>query len=217
MILRLFDIYDPYRYYFRLRLNWLLLFFLYLTIFSLYWVLINNLIFIFIEFVMFLFKDFKLFFDSLKLIKGRLIFFISIFLYILILNIMGLMPYYFSVTSHIVFSFFLRFPFWLRFFFFRWWGFTNKTFAHLIPMGTPVFLIPLIVLIETIRNLIRSGSLAVRLVSNIISGHLLISLLGDCGVSILVLHFILFIFEFFVCFIQSYVFSALLTLYSREV
>jgi F-type H+-transporting ATPase subunit a len=90
-------------------------------------------------------------------------------------------------------------------------------FAHLIPVGTPVVLISFIVLIETVRNFIRPWSLSIRLMANIISGHLLISLLGDCGFFLIFLQIGLFIFEFFVCFIQGYVFSALLTIYSREV
>jgi len=51
--------------------------------------------------------------------------------------------------------------------------------AHLVPMGTPSVLIPLIVIIEITRNLIRPIALAVRLTANLIAGHLLIALLGN--------------------------------------
>ncbi|WP_431834057.1 F0F1 ATP synthase subunit A, partial [Escherichia coli] len=54
-------------------------------------------------------------------------------------------------------------------------------FAHLVPQGTPPVLIPFIVCIETIRNIIRPGTLAVRLAANIIAGHLLLTLLGNTG------------------------------------
>ncbi|WP_369011417.1 F0F1 ATP synthase subunit A [Pseudophaeobacter profundi] len=56
---------------------------------------------------------------------------------------------------------------------------TNHIFTHLLPVGTPPILIPFIVIIESIRNIIRPRSLAVRLRANIIAGHLLIRLLGN--------------------------------------
>lgn len=98
-------------------------------------------------------------------------------------------------------------------------------FAHLVPQGTPAALIPFIVLIETIRNVIRPGTLAVRLAANIIAGHLLLTLLGNTGpslsTSILVLliiaQILLLILESAVAIIQSYVFAVLRTLYAREV
>jgi F-type H+-transporting ATPase subunit a len=98
-------------------------------------------------------------------------------------------------------------------------------FAHLVPQGTPAVLIPFIVCIETIRNVIRPGTLAVRLAANIIAGHLLITLLGNTGpsLSLTILSFLiigqiaLLVLESAVAIIQSYVFAVLSTLYSSEV
>jgi F-type H+-transporting ATPase subunit a len=98
-------------------------------------------------------------------------------------------------------------------------------FAHLVPQGTPSVLMPFIVLIETIRNIIRPGTLAVRLSANIIAGHLLLTLLGNTGnsissfiISILILtQLLLLSLESAVAIIQSYVFTILRTLYSREI
>jgi F-type H+-transporting ATPase subunit a len=106
-----------------------------------------------------------------------------------------------------------------------WINHTQHIFAHLVPQGTPPVLIPFIVCIETIRNLIRPGTLAVRLAANIIAGHLLITLLGNTGSSIsyyilsilLIVQIALLILESAVSIIQSYVFAVLRTLYSREV
>jgi F-type H+-transporting ATPase subunit a len=81
------------------------------------------------------------------------------------------------------------------------------------------------VCIETIRNIIRPGTLAVRLTANIIAGHLLITLIGNTGPSLSILfasflvisQIALLILESAVAIIQSYVFAVLRTLYSSEV
>ena len=81
------------------------------------------------------------------------------------------------------------------------------------------------VLIETVRNVIRPGTLAIRLAANIIAGHLLLTLLGNTGPSIgkalipvlIVSQILLLVLESAVAVIQSYVFAALRTLYAREV
>jgi len=86
-------------------------------------------------------------------------------------------------------------------------------------------LIPYIVIIETISNIIRPGTLAVCLTANIIAGHLLLTLLGKNGASIrhtlltvlITAQILLLILEAAVAIIQSYVFANLRTLYSREV
>lgn len=97
--------------------------------------------------------------------------------------------------------------------------------AHLVPLGTPAVLMPFIVLIETVRNIIRPGTLAVRLAANIIAGHLLLVLLGNQGPTntggvvaiLLVVQMALLTLEAAVAVIQSYVFAVLASLYSREV
>ena len=97
--------------------------------------------------------------------------------------------------------------------------------AHLVPLGTPPVLIPFMVLIETVSNVIRPGTLAVRLAANMIAGHLLLVLLGNQGPTLsssllrilLVTQILLLTLESAVAIIQSYVFAVLATLYSREV
>ena len=94
-----------------------------------------------------------------------------------------------------------------------------------MPLGTPGALIPFMVLIETTRNIIRPGTLAVRLAANMIAGHLLLVLLGNQGPSmsssilsfLLITQILLLTLERAVAVIQSYVFAVLATLYSREV
>merc|ERR1712156_562653 len=57
----------------------------------------------------------------------------------------------------------------------------NNLLAHLVPTGTPAFLIPIIVIIETVRNIIRPMTLSIRSAANIVAGHLLLTLLGSQG------------------------------------
>lgn len=97
-------------------------------------------------------------------------------------------------------------------------------FSHLIPQGTPGPLIPFMVYIELISNIIRPGTLAIRLSANMIAGHLLLTLLGNTGVSLsllilnvlIITQILLLTLETAVAFIQSYVFAILITLYSTE-
>nr|UFK32222.1 ATP synthase F0 subunit 6 [Aguriahana sp. 1 BY-2021a] len=154
--------------------------------------------------------------------KGTNLMMISLFMLIMYINLMGLMPYVFTSSAHLTFSLTMALPMWMSFMMFGWLNKTNNMFCHLVPTGTPGILMPFMVMIETVSNIIRPGSLAVRLTANMIAGHLLMSLLGsNTSAMILILTFIIFmmlmIFELAVAMIQSYVFMTLMTLYSSEI
>jgi len=157
--------------------------------------------------------------------KGNSFILTSLFLIILANKFLGLFPYLFTRTRHLVLTLNLALPLWIRFNLFGWIKNTNHIFEHLVPQGTPTILIPFMVIIETIRNLIRPGTLAVRLTANIIAGHLLLTLLGNNGPSIrhtlltvlITAQILLLILDAAVAVIQSYVFAILRNLYSREV
>ena len=93
-----------------------------------------------------------------------------------------------------------------------------------MPRGTPVALMPVIVIIETVRNIIRPGTLSIRLAANIVAGHLLLTLLGSqglnvAGITIFILLFsliLLLCLELAVACIQAYVFTILRSLYLNE-
>ena len=169
-------------------------------------------------------KEFKALLTPYSL--GSTIFFVSLFSLILFNNFLGLLPYVFTRSSHIAITLALSLPLWVTLIVNGWLNHTQHIFAHLVPQGTPSVLIPFIVLIETIRNIIRPGTLAVRLAANIIAGHLLLTLLGNTGPSItssLILSILIFsqilllTLESAVAIIQSYVFAVLRTLYTREI
>nr|QZK21315.1 ATP synthase F0 subunit 6 [Amitermes sp. ANIC 0041]QZK21965.1 ATP synthase F0 subunit 6 [Amitermes sp. QLD_104] len=157
--------------------------------------------------------------------KGNSFILTSLFLMILANNFLGLFPYIFTSTSHLTLTLTLALPLWLTFMLFGWIKNTNHMFEHLVPQGTPTMLMSFMVIIETISNLIRPGTLAVRLTANMIAGHLLLTLLGNTGPSmsytlLIVLisaQILLLILEAAVAVIQSYVFAILSTLYSSEV
>lgn len=147
----------------------------------------------------------------------------SIFLFILMRNVLGLFPYIFTSSSHIIFTIFFAFPLWIRIITFLILNKTNIIISHLVPLGSPIFLRFFIVLIETVRNLIRPITLSVRLMANIIRGHLLIhllssiSLLGETFLVISIpLIIILILLETAVAFIQRFVFAILISLYINE-
>nr|ARH54381.1 ATP synthase F0 subunit 6 [Gastrallus laevigatus] len=157
--------------------------------------------------------------------KGMTLMFISLFIFILTNNFLGLFPYIFTSTSHLTMTLTLALPLWLSFMIFGWFNHTTHMLAHLVPQGTPPILMPFMVCIETISNIIRPGTLAIRLTANMIAGHLLMTLLGNTGnllsltlINLLIITQIaLLVLESAVAIIQSYVFTVLSTLYSSEV
>lgn len=224
MITNLFSIFDPSTNIFNISFNWLRSFIGLLFIPYIYWIIPNRYFIIWNIIFKKLHLEFKTLLGIYK-INGSTFIFISLFIIVIFNNFLGLFPYIFTSTSHLTLTLSLSLPLWLSFIFYGWLNNTQHIFSHIIPQGTPRVLIPFIVLIETISNLIRPGTLAIRLTANIIAGHLLITLLGNTGPNfatylLFILIFIqtlLLILESAVAIIQSYVISILRTLYSREV
>jgi len=222
MIRNLFSIFDPSRS-FGIPLNWLRIFLGLLIVPSLFWVRRNRIVTFFNQITKQIHNEFKILIGPSSL--GETLIFVRILVFIAINNFLGLFPYIFTRTSHLSITLTLSLPLWLRFICYGWINHTKHILAHIVPLGTPAILIPFIVLIETIRNLIRPGTLAVRLTANIIAGHLLLVLLGNQGpgssssilIFLLFTQILLLTLESAVALIQSYVFAVLVTLYSREV
>lgn len=223
MIINLFSSFDPSSN-FNLSINWIRTIIGLLIIPPIFWLIPSRINIIWIKIIFTLHKEFKTLLGNYKS-QGRTLIFISLFSIILFNNFLGLFPYIFTRTSHITITLRLALPLWLSFIIYGWINNTIHILAHLVPQGTPPILIPFIVCIETIRNIIRPGTLAIRLSANIIAGHLLITLLGNTGpiINLLILNILiitqilLLTLETAVSIIQSYVFAVLRTLYSREV
>nr|ARH54641.1 ATP synthase F0 subunit 6 [Schizotus pectinicornis] len=222
MMMNLFSSFDPSSN-FNMSLNWTSTIIGFFIIPTMFWLIPSRLNFIWIKIINVLHKEFKNLLGNK--IKGNTLIFISLFSLILFNNFLGLFPYIFTSTSHMILTLALALPLWLTFMLFGWINNTMHMFCHLIPQGTPPILMPFMVCIETISNIIRPGTLAVRLTANMIAGHLLMTLLGNTGpllniymINILILvQILLLMLESAVSIIQAYVFTVLSTLYSSEV
>nr|QNV11717.1 ATP synthase F0 subunit 6 [Suillia notata] len=224
MMTNLFSVFDPTSNIFSLSLNWMSTFIGILMIPSIYWFMPSRYHIFWNNILLTLHKEFKTLLGPAGH-NGSSFIFITLFSMIVFNNFMGLFPYIFTSTSHLTLTLTLALPLWLCFMIYGWINHTQHMFAHLVPQGTPAVLMPFMVCIETISNIIRPGTLAVRLAANMIAGHLLLTLLGNTGPSLsyaivsllLIAQIALLMLESAVAIIQSYVFAVLSTLYSSEV
>nr|NP_007373.1 ATP synthase F0 subunit 6 [Rhinoceros unicornis]Q96064.1 RecName: Full=ATP synthase subunit a; AltName: Full=F-ATPase protein 6 [Rhinoceros unicornis]UNJ13922.1 ATP synthase F0 subunit 6 [Rhinoceros unicornis]UNJ13935.1 ATP synthase F0 subunit 6 [Rhinoceros unicornis]UNJ13948.1 ATP synthase F0 subunit 6 [Rhinoceros unicornis]UNJ13961.1 ATP synthase F0 subunit 6 [Rhinoceros unicornis]UNJ13987.1 ATP synthase F0 subunit 6 [Rhinoceros unicornis] len=151
----------------------------------------------------------------------------SLILFIGSTNLLGLLPHSFTPTTQLSMNLGMAIPLWAGTVL---TGFRHKTkasLAHFLPQGTPTFLIPMLVIIETISLFIQPVALAVRLTANITAGHLLMHLIGGATLALMNISpttsFITFItlvlltiLEFAVALIQAYVFTLLVSLYLHD-
>nr|YP_010000422.1 ATP synthase F0 subunit 6 [Nicator chloris]QOD96295.1 ATP synthase F0 subunit 6 [Nicator chloris] len=151
----------------------------------------------------------------------------SLMVFLLLTNLLGLLPYTFTPTTQLSMSLALAFPLWLATVLTGLRNQPSISLAHLLPEGTPVLLIPALILIETTSLLIRPIALGVRLAANLTAGHLLIQLISTATVAlsstmpaVSVLTFLILLLltllEVAVAMIQAYVFVLLLSLYLQE-
>nr|QDA21723.1 ATP synthase F0 subunit 6 [Deielia phaon] len=224
MMTNLFSVFDPSTSMFNMSINWISTMMGLIIMPMMFWLLPTRMTMIWNVVTKTLHNEFKTLLGPNGM-NGTTFMFISVFSLIVFNNFMGLFPYIFTSTSHLSFTLTLSLPLWISFMIYGWINHTQHMFAHLVPQGTPPVLMPFMVCIETISNLIRPGTLAVRLAANMIAGHLLMTLLGQTGSSLsysmltllLITQIALLMLESAVSIIQSYVFAVLSTLYSSEV
>lgn len=148
----------------------------------------------------------------------------SLFIFILALNMLGMIPGTFTVTSHIVVTFALAA---LVFLVVTAIGFARHGLGYLqlfVPHGVPLWLMPLIVPIEVISYLIRPVSLSVRLFANMMAGHTMLKVFAGFAVSLPfvakaapVLFTVAFTgLEFVVAFLQAFIFTVLTCIYLND-
>nr|AFV95228.1 ATP synthase F0 subunit 6 [Bombina pachypus] len=151
----------------------------------------------------------------------------SLMLFLISMNLLGLLPYTFTPTTQLSLNMGLAVPLWLATVLIGLRNQPTVALGHLLPEGTPTLLIPVLIIIETISLFIRPLALGVRLTANLTAGHLLIQLIATAAfvllpimptVSIItsIILFLLTILEIAVAMIQAYVFVLLLSLYLQE-
>nr|ACH82088.1 ATPase subunit 6 [Chloris chloris] len=151
----------------------------------------------------------------------------SLMIFLLLINLLGLLPYTFTPTTQLSMSLALAFPLWLATLLTGLRNQPSASLGHLLPEGTPTPLIPALILIETTSLLIRPLALGVRLTANLTAGHLLIQLISTATMALfttmpvvslltLLILLLLTILEVAVAMIQAYVFVLLLSLYLQE-
>ena len=153
-----------------------------------------------------------------------------LFIFILISNLIGMVPYSFSTTSHFILTFFISFTVVIGSTILGFQSHTLKFFSILVPSGCPLPLLPLLVLIELISYLARNVSLGLRLAANILSGHMLLNILSGFVYNIMKSGFIYFFIslipltfimafsalEIGISFIQAQVFCVLSSSYIKD-
>nr|QXT60015.1 ATP synthase membrane subunit 6 [Tiliaphis coreana] len=217
MTTNLFNIFDPSTMIMNLELNWLSTMITIMLMPNFLWIMPNRIKWLMMKIFNNLNNEMLMLYKS-KNIKSPTFLFISLFMFIFFNNLLGLFPYIFSSSSHMIFSMTLAMPFWMFFIILSLIKNTKNMIAHLIPLSTPIYLAPLMTIIETMSIIIRPFSLSIRLTANMIAGHLLMTLLNSNSMMIIILliQMMMMMFELCVAIIQSYVFSILSSLYSSE-
>jgi F-type H+-transporting ATPase subunit a len=109
----------------------------------------------------------------------------SLFMFILIANLFGMFPYFFTVTSHIIITAALAILVFGVVVIYGFWRNGLKFLKLFMPSGIPIYILPLVVLIEVISFLSRPLSLSLRLFGNILAGHIVLKVFGGMVVALL--------------------------------
>ncbi|MCX7305022.1 MAG: F0F1 ATP synthase subunit A [Hyphomicrobiales bacterium] len=154
----------------------------------------------------------------------------SLFMFVLVANLLGMFPYFYTVTSQIIVTFFLAMVVILTVVVYGFYKHGLHFLKLFVPSGVPAILLPLVVAIEIISFLSRPISLSVRLFANMLAGHITLkvfsgfvvslSALGTVGIAGAVLPLGMAValtgLEFLVAFLQAYVFAVLTCMYLND-
>ena len=157
-------------------------------------------------------------------------FIFALFIFTLVNNLIGMVPYSFASTSHFILAFFVSFSVVLGATILGFGKHGVKFFSLFVPAGCPLVLLPLLVLIEFISYLARNISLGLRLAANILSGHMLLNILSGFAYNIMTSSFLFFFLgliplafiiafsglELGISFIQAQVFVVLTCSYIKD-
>jgi len=154
----------------------------------------------------------------------------SLFMFILVANLFGMVPVFFTVTSHIIVTFALAMLVFLTVVIYGFWRNGPKFLKLFVPSGVPIYILPLVAVIEVISFLSRPISLSVRLFANILAGHITLKVFAGFIVTMGSLGFLGWLgallplaltvgitaLEFLVAALQAYVFALLTSMYLND-
>ena len=154
----------------------------------------------------------------------------SLFMFVLVANLFGMFPFFFTVTSHIVVTFALAMLVFLVVIIYGFWRNGPKFLRLFVPAGVPAYVLPIVVPIEIVSFLSRPISLSVRLFANILAGHITLKVFAGFVVTLGSLGFLgwlgallpltmtvaLTALEFLVAALQAYVFAVLTSMYIND-
>lgn len=153
-----------------------------------------------------------------------------LFIFILTLNLLGMIPYSFTVTSHIIVTFFISLSIFIGITIIGFVHHKLHFFSFFLPAGSPIFLAPLLVVIELVSYVSRAFSLAIRLFANMMSGHSLLKILAGFSWTMLsvggifyvlqlvplIVVFLITGLEIGIACLQAYVFTVLTCIYLND-
>ena len=153
----------------------------------------------------------------------------SLFMFILVANLFGMFPYFFTVTSHLIVTVMMALIVFITVVVYGFWKNGLKFLKLFVPSGVPIYILPLVTLIEVISFLSRPVSHSLRLFGNILAGHIVLKVFGGMVVALLgagawgiasVLPFGMAIaltgLEFLVAALQAFVFAVLTCVYLHD-
>jgi len=229
MISDIFSSFDPIIYSFGRRsfVFWFLIGVVLYIVRGVYWLSIGR-IFWFIRYPLDL-----IFLESRRStsynIKGYFSYIIPLFIILILVNLIGLIPYCFRYSSHIVFCFILSLPLWMWIIFSSFSYSPAKFVGGILPAGVPSWLAIFLSWVEGVRIRVRPATLAVRLVANTRAGHIVLSIIGiyaSClifsfnmiflSLLLIILESGYILFEVGISFAQAFIFPLLGTMYTNE-
>lgn len=153
---------------------------------------------------------------------------VTLFMFILGINLLGFFTYTFPPTTHVILTFGMAFGVWIGVMVFGFYRYRSSFFSMFMPMGAPLGLSPLLVIIEIASNISRPVALGMRLAANLTAGHILLAILADFSCKLLFYSYSLInlfpisiimfmtILEVGVLVIQAYVFCLLSMIYLKD-
>jgi F-type H+-transporting ATPase subunit a len=154
----------------------------------------------------------------------------SLFMFVLVANLFGMFPFFFTITSHIIVTFALAMLVFVTVIIYGFWRNGPKFLRLFVPAGVPAYVLPIVVPIEIVSFLSRPISLSVRLFANILAGHITLKVFAGFVVTLGSLGFLgwlgallpltmtvaLTALEFLVAALQAYVFAVLTSMYIND-